>query len=201
MDLDQAPTTPKATEPDAMETDDAPKEETEEGKDTEKIAAEGQKKKAEREKVGYELDNLSRVLPAQLKYLTFPDPRYEPVKRVSSFPPATIISVLTQNQPTGGVVVVLDKQPEEPREVVELKASKEARQPPPPTETLQDRLQAAIGTAALQTPQRADARAALSAATGGAAAGAGVLTAVDEDEEGVEDAPVPDDFTYESDEE
>ncbi|KAJ5473269.1 hypothetical protein N7475_002835 [Penicillium sp. IBT 31633x] len=186
MDIDQAPTTPKATDqlPEAMETDEGPKEEEgEEGKETEKGAGEGLKKKVEREKVGYELDNMSRVLPAQLKYLTFPDPRYEPVKR-----------------PTGGVVVVLDKQPDEPREVVELKASKEARQPPPPTETLQDRLQAAIGTAALQTPQRADARAALSAATsGGAAAGAGVLTAVDEDEEGVEDAPVPNEFTYESD--
>lgn len=183
MDIDQAPTTPKATDQlDAMDTDDVAKEE-EEAKETEKGAAEVQKKKAEREKVGYELDNLSRVLPAQLKYLTFPDPRYEPVKR-----------------PTGGVVVVLDKQPDEPREVIELKASKEARQAPPPTETLQDRLQAAIGTAALQTPQRADARAALSAATsGGAAAGAGVLTAVDEDEEGVEDAPVPDEFSYESD--
>lgn len=108
-------------------------------------------------------------------------------------------SMLTKLQPTGGVVVVLDKQPDEPREVIELKASKEARQAPPPTETLQDRLQAAIGTAALQTPQRADARAALSAATSGAAAGAGVLTAVDEDEEGVEDAPVPDEFSYESD--
>ncbi|CDM26626.1 hypothetical protein DTO013E5_4666 [Penicillium roqueforti] len=185
MDIDQAPTTPKATDQllDTMDTDDAPKEEGEEGKETEKVAADVQKKKAEREKVGYELDNLSRVLPAQLKYLTFPDPRYEPVKR-----------------PTGGVVVVLDKQPDEPREVIELKASKEARQPPPPTETLQDRLQAAIGTAALQTPQRAGARAALSAATsGGAAAAAGVLTAVDEDEEGVEDAPVPRDFSYESD--
>ncbi|KAJ9491131.1 hypothetical protein VN97_g2107 [Penicillium thymicola] len=183
MDMDQAPTTPKATDQlDAMDTDDVAKEE-EEAKEAEKGAAEVLKKKAEREKVGYELDNLSRVLPAQLKYLTFPDPRYEPVKR-----------------PTGGVVVVLDKQPDEPREVIELKASKEARQAPPPTETLQDRLQAAIGTAALQTPQRADARAALSAATlGGAAAGAGVLTAVDEDEEGVEDAPVPDEFSYESD--
>ncbi|KAJ5308932.1 hypothetical protein PENANT_c013G11288 [Penicillium antarcticum] len=183
MDIDQTPTTPKVSDqlPDAMETEDS-KAEGEEGTETEK-AAEGQKKKAEREKVGYELDNLSRVLPAQLKYLTFPDPRYEPVKR-----------------PTGGVVVVLDKQPDEPREVVELKASKEARQPPPQTETLQDRLQAAIGTAALQTPQRADARAALSAATsGGAGAAAGVLTAVDEDEEGVEDAPCPDEFSYESD--
>ena len=52
----------------------------------EKGAGEGQKKKVERERVGYELDNMSRVLPAQLKYLTFPDPRYEPVKRVCSFP-------------------------------------------------------------------------------------------------------------------
>lgn len=98
-------------------------------------------------------------------------------------------------------MVVLDKQPDEPREVVELKASKETRQPAHPTETLQDRLQAAIGTAALQTPQRADARAALSGLTGGASAAAGVLTAEDEDDEGVEDAPLPDEFSYESDEE
>ena len=105
-------------------------------------------------------------------------------------------------QPTGGVVVVLDKQPDEPREIVELKASKETRQPAPQTETLQDRLQAAIGTAALQTPQRAAARAAMSSMTpaAGAAAAAGVLTAVDEDEEGVEDAPLPDEFAYESEE-
>lgn len=200
MDIDQAPTTPKATDQlDAMDTDDVAKEE-EEAKEAEKGAAEVLKKKAEREKVGYELDNLSRILPAQLKYLTFPDPRYEPVKRVCSFLFVPMNPMLTKLQPTGGVVVVLDKQPDEPREVIELKASKEARQGPPPTETLQDRLQAAIGTAALQTPQRADARAALSAATsGGAAAGAGVLTAVDEDEEGVEDAPVPDEFSYESD--
>ncbi|KAJ5096017.1 hypothetical protein NUU61_005373 [Penicillium alfredii] len=187
MDIDQTPTTPKVSDqlPEKMETEEgATKPEGEEGKEVEKGAGEGQKKKAEREKVGYELDNMSRVLPAQLKYLTFPDPRYEPVKR-----------------PTGGVVVVLDKQPDEPRETVELKASKESRQPAPPTETLQDRLQAAIGTAALQTPQRAGARAAVAAEpsrAAGAAAAAGVLTAVDEDEEGVEDAPLPDEFTYET---
>lgn len=81
MDVDQAPSTPKVSEqPEKMETDEgAAKAEEEEGKEAEK---EGQKKKVEREKVGYELDNMSRVLPAQLKYLTFPDPRYEPVKRV-----------------------------------------------------------------------------------------------------------------------
>jgi len=82
MDIDQTPTTPKVSDqlPEKMETDE--KVEGEEGKDGEKGAGESQKKKVEREKVGYELDNMSRVLPAQLKYLTFPDPRYEPVKRV-----------------------------------------------------------------------------------------------------------------------
>ncbi|KAL2013289.1 hypothetical protein VTN00DRAFT_814 [Thermoascus crustaceus] len=178
MDIDQTPTTPKVSTqlPEKMETD----EKAEEAKEAEKEgAAEGQKKKVEKEKVGYELENMSRVLPAQLKYLTFPDPRYEPVKR-----------------PTGGVVVVLDKKPEEPRETIELRASKEVKQAAAP-ETLQDRLQAAAaGAAALQTPQRGG-RTAVSGATGAAAA-AGVLTAVDEDEEGAEDAPVPGEFGYET---
>lgn len=84
MDVDQTPTTPKGQEmPEKMETDDGAAKPEEEGKEGEKEGEkEGQKKKVEREKVGYELDNMSRVLPAQLKYLTFPDPRYEPVKRV-----------------------------------------------------------------------------------------------------------------------
>jgi 26S proteasome regulatory subunit N2 len=97
MDIDQAPITPKATEPESMDTDEVAKEEEgDEAKETEKSTAEGQKKKAEREKVGYELDNLSRVLPAQLKYLTFPDPRYEPVKRVCSLSLPTKYAMLTQ---------------------------------------------------------------------------------------------------------
>jgi 26S proteasome regulatory subunit N2 len=41
------------------------------------------KKKVEREKAGYELSNMSRVLPAQLKYISFPGSRYVPVKKVS----------------------------------------------------------------------------------------------------------------------
>ncbi|XHG00819.1 hypothetical protein AWENTII_004234 [Aspergillus wentii] len=182
MDVDQTPTTPKVSEqlPEKMETDEGAAKE-EEAKEGEK--GEGQKKKVEREKVGYELENMSRVLPAQLKYLTFPDPRYEPVKR-----------------PTGGVVVVLDKTPEETRETIEMKASKEVKQAAA-AETLQDRLQAAIGAAAMQTPQRG-ARAPLGTAPNddaGAAAAAGVLMAVDEDEEGGEEAPVPEDFEYETD--
>ncbi|RHZ62779.1 proteasome regulatory particle base subunit RPN2 [Aspergillus thermomutatus] len=187
MDVDQTPTTPKVSDqlPEKMETDEGAEKGEEEAKEAEKGAGEGPKKKVEREKVGYELENMSRVLPAQLKYLTFPDPRYEPVKR-----------------PTGGVVVVLDKNPEEPRETIEMKASKETKQPAATAESLQDRLQAAIGAAALQTPQRDAGRMPLGAdptAAAGAAAAAGVLTAVDEDEEGGEEAPVPEEFEYESD--
>ncbi|EAW10315.1 proteasome regulatory particle base subunit RPN2 [Aspergillus clavatus NRRL 1] len=187
MDVDQTPTTPKVSDqlPEKMETDEGAEKE-EEAKEGEKGAGEGPKKKAEREKVGYELENMSRVLPALLKYLTFPDPRYEPVKR-----------------PTGGVVVVLDKNPEEPRETIEMKASKEVKAPAATAESLQDRLQAAIGAAALQTPQRGAGRTPLGAdptAAAGAAAAAGVLTAVDEDEDDGEEAPVPDEFNYETDE-
>lgn len=89
--------------------------------------------------------------------------------------------------------MVLDKQPEEPRETIEMKASKESKQPAPQADSLSDRLQAAIDAAAMQTPQR-PAR----GLEAGAAAAAGVLTAVDEDEEGDEDAPVPNEFQYET---
>ncbi|CRG90081.1 26S proteasome non-ATPase regulatory subunit 1 [Talaromyces islandicus] len=180
MDIDQTPTTPKVSDqlPEKMETDEGAVKEGDESKgaDKEEAPVEGQKKKVEKEKVGYELENMSRVLPAQLKYLTFPDPRYEPVKR-----------------PTGGVVVALDKKPDEERETIELRASKEVRQAAAPDtlQDLQDRLQAAAaGVSALETPQRG---------TSGAALAAGVLTAVDEDEEGAEDAPVPDEFSYDTD--
>ena len=94
---------------------------------------------------------------------------------------------------------MLDKQPEEARETIEMKASKEVRQPAP-QESLQDRLQAAIGAAGLQTPQRESGFGFGTEAAAGAGAGAAavVLTAVDEDEEGDEDAPVPNEFEYET---
>jgi 26S proteasome regulatory subunit N2 len=174
MDIDQpTPATPKMPTEDKMDTDenaikdDAPKE-----GEKDNTPAEGLKKKMDKEKVGYEIENMSRVLPAQLKYLTFPDLRYEPVKR-----------------PTGGVVLVIDTQPEAERETIELKASKVEAKPGPSATagaepTGQDR---ASEAAILQTPI---------AAGSGAAAAAGVLTAVDEDEEGAEEAPVPDEFEY-----
>ncbi|EEP77876.1 hypothetical protein UREG_02725 [Uncinocarpus reesii 1704] len=176
MDVDQTPTTPKQPD-DKMEVDESQPKAEDKDKAVEK-EAETPKRKAEKEKVGYELANMSRVLPAQLKHLTFPDPRYEPVKR-----------------PTGGVTVVLDKAPSEARETIELKASKDVRQAAAP-QTLQDRINAAIyGEGEPSTPQPAG----VSAAGSGAAAAAGVLTAVDEDEEGGEEAPVPDEFGYYTD--
>lgn len=175
MDVDQpAPSTPKMPVDDKMDTDEnAIKDdllkdgEAKEGEKDES-PAEGLKKKMEKEKVGYELENMSRVLPAQLKYLTFPDLRYEPVKR-----------------PTGGVILVIDTEPEAERETIELKASKVDTRPGPSAieQTPQDN---AIDAFAPQTP----------IAAGGAAAAAGVLTAVDEDEEGAEEAPVPEEFDY-----
>lgn len=81
MDVDQTPTTPKG--PEKMDVDETQNKDEEDSKAAEK-ETEPPKRKVEKEKVGYELANMSRVLPAQLKFLTFPDPRYEPVKRVSA---------------------------------------------------------------------------------------------------------------------
>jgi 26S proteasome regulatory subunit N2 len=168
MDVDQpTPATPKMPVDDKMETDEsAVKDDVPKEGEKDNAPAEALKKKLEKEKVGYEIENMSRVLPAQLKYLTFPDLRYEPVKR-----------------PTGGVILVIDTQPEAERETLELKASKvEAK--PAPESTGQQRGDAAPPP---HTPVSAGS---------GAAAAAGVLTAIDEDEEGGEEAPLPDEFEY-----
>ena len=134
--------------------------------------AEEKKKKIEKEKVGYEMSNMSRVLPAQLKYLSFPNSRWQPVKKPI----------------TGGVVVVLDTEEDEEREVMELKVSKIVVPPVRVAPTLG-------GLDAPVTPARGIGETAVGA---GAAAAAGVLTAVDEDEEGAEEAVVPAEFDYES---
>ena len=90
MDIDQTPTTPKTSGlADKMDTDEpAPKTEEEkddsaEKKDGEDAKDGGLKKRMEKEKVGCNLENMSRVLPAQRKFISFPDGRYEPVKKVS----------------------------------------------------------------------------------------------------------------------
>lgn len=117
MDIDHTPTTPKIdTVEDKMEMDDpAPEVEDKKENSSERIkrmsmykpdeedtprvnnSSEGLKKRMEREKVGYELENVSRVLPAQLKFISFPDGRYEPVKKVCasvSLPPTTQYSLM-----------------------------------------------------------------------------------------------------------
>ena len=174
MDIDQpVPGTPKTATEDKMETDEsAVKDDAAKDGEKDGAPAEGLKKKMEKEKVGYEMENMSRVLPAQLKYLTFPDLRYEPIKR-----------------PTGGVVLVIDAQPEAERQTIELKASKVEAKPGPSATSSAESMgeDRAIEAAAPQTPVSAGS---------GAAAAAGVLTAVDEDEEGAEEAPVPDEFEY-----
>ena len=92
MDIDQTPTTPKISAPagDKMDIDEESKDK--EAKTDEKKEGEGEKegatpaeiakKKLEKEKVGYDIENMSRVLPAQLKFINFPTGRYKPVKKV-----------------------------------------------------------------------------------------------------------------------
>ena len=93
MDIDQTPTTPKiSSTADKMDTDevavkeedkkDAGKDDSNEKEKERAPPAESLKKKMEDEKLGYELENMSRVLPAQLKFIGFPNGRYEPIKKV-----------------------------------------------------------------------------------------------------------------------
>lgn len=86
MDIDQAPTTPKPDDGEKMDTDDNVIDTSKTGDDKDKEGEkENIKKRIEKEKVGYELGNMSRVLPGQIKYISFPtDGRYQPVKKVSS---------------------------------------------------------------------------------------------------------------------
>ena len=92
-------------------------------------------------------------------------------------------------QPTGGPILLFDEDPDEPKSLLELKKK---TAPPAPAPT------AAANGASL--PVDSD-LANVAAPLGGAAAAAGVLTAVDEDEEGGEEAPVPDAFEVDDEEE
>lgn len=97
MDVDQ-PSTPKVSEDDKMDVDeDAKKDAKAEGDESSAPAAETSKKKVEKEKVGYELENMSRVLPGQIKYISFPEERYVPVKKVCFRPDSRAHNVYTCN--------------------------------------------------------------------------------------------------------
>jgi 26S proteasome regulatory subunit N2 len=182
MDIDQTPTTPKITAPaaDKMDVDEENKDgetKSEEKKDeAEKenaSPAEIAKKKLEKEKVGYDIENMSRVVPAQLKFISFPAGRYKPVKK-----------------PTGGVILLIDTQPEEEKVLIEEKLKKASIEKAAAPTTLED-----MRNESFNLRRQAEGE----AVGGGAAAAAAVLTAVDEDEEGGEEAECPRGFDYFSD--
>ncbi|KAG0645692.1 26S proteasome regulatory subunit rpn2 [Hyphodiscus hymeniophilus] len=189
MDIDQTPTTPKISAPaatDKMEVDEdtskdkdakADDKKESEGEKEGATAAEIAKKKLEKEKVGYDIENMSRVLPAQLKFINFPAGRYKPVKK-----------------PTGGVILLIDSEPEAEKVLIEEKLKKATVEKAAAPTTLED-----MRNESFNLRRQADAQGEASGA--GAAAAAGVLTAVDEDEEGGEEADVPHEFEYFSDNE
>jgi 26S proteasome regulatory subunit N2 len=184
MDIDQTPTTPKITAPaaDKMDVDEENKDgetKSEEKKDeAEKenaSPAEIAKKKLEKEKVGYDIENMSRVVPAQLKFISFPAGRYKPVKKLKK---------------PGGVILLIDTQPEEEKVLIEEKLKKASIEKAAAPTTLED-----MRNESFNLRRQAEGE----AVGGGAAAAAAVLTAVDEDEEGGEEAECPRGFDYFSD--
>jgi 26S proteasome regulatory subunit N2 len=175
MDIDQAPTTPKV----APEDDDEDKMDTDDKKDDKEQSegpqsAESSKKKVEKEKVGYELGNMSRVLLPQVKYISFPGERYVPVKKVR-FPAGThLYNRLTCRQPTLGVILLEDTKPSEAKSLLELKVKKAAPAPTP----------GAAGSSGAQAPSTPPAAATVND------------NLVDG---GADEASLPGDFEYESD--
>ncbi|OTB02707.1 hypothetical protein M426DRAFT_322460 [Hypoxylon sp. CI-4A] len=143
------------------------------------------KKKSEKEKPGYDIENMSRVLPGQLKYISLAKGRYWPVKLVRPGP-----------LPTGGPILLHDMQPEKEKALVEEKLKVVTTEKAPVAglggqnrnpRTVEEALLSRLGRDPLTTPSRS-----------GAAAAAGVLTAIDEDGEGDEEAEVPQDFEYDT---
>lgn len=209
MDIDSAP--PKNVG-DKMDVDEEKKTEEakdkKEGQEKEAAASTDTKKKPEKEKVGYEIENMTRVLPGQLKYISFPAGRYKPVKK-----------------PTGGPLLLHDTQPDEEKSLLEEKLKKVTTERAPVVgqqatrggrsdqrRSLLDGLvdptrpgsnSAMIGQL-LRNQSRGFAHLGAEPQTpgnvgSGAAAAAGVLTAVDEDNEGDEEAKTPREFEYFSD--
>lgn len=102
-----------------------------------------------------------------------------------------LVNFANFNQFSGGVIVMTDSKPGETKSLIELKARKTVASPAPMT--------AAQAGASTDTVMR-DAGLSALLGSGGALAGAGVLNAVDEDEDG-EEAPVPNPFDVEDEEE
>lgn len=100
--------------------------------------------------------------------------------------------LLIMSKPTGGVILLIDTKPEEEKILIEEKLKKASVEKAAAPTTLED-----MRNESFSLRRQADAAGEAS----GAAVAAGVLTAVDEDEEGAEEAEVPQDFEYFSDNE
>ncbi|KAI0204373.1 armadillo-type protein [Astrocystis sublimbata] len=194
MDVDPGVTPTAAAGDDKMDVDDQakPSDDNREKKEQTSLQAEKEasaslesKKKAEKEKPGYDIDNMTRVLPGQLKYISLAKGRYWPVKLVRPGP-----------LPTGGPLLLHDTQPDKEKSLIEEKLKKVATEKAPVagaasaqgrTMRIEEAILSRLGQNAPVTPSRNQS---------GAAAAAGVLTAVDEDAEGDEEAPTPQEFEY-----
>lgn len=224
MDVDPAP----AKTGDKMDVDDDKAKETtgkeqKEGDEKETASGAETKKKPEKEKVGFEMENMSRVLPGQLKFISFPTGRYKPVKKVWNSKQTHSVCLLTVSQPTGGPLLLDDTQPEESKSLLEEKLKKVTIERAPVAgqqssrggaggrgggrsllDGLVDPSRVSTGNPVMDQLLRSQGRSPFNLMdpqtpgneTSGASAAAGVLTAVDEDGEGDEEAPKPDDFDY-----
>ncbi len=94
------------------------------------------------------------------------------------------------------MILLVDAQPNEEKVLIEEKLKKASIEKAPAPATLED-----MRNESFNLRRRADAQGEASGAYAGAAAAAGVLTAVDEDEDGGEEADVPREFEYFSDNE
>lgn len=198
MDIDSTPTAAKggaggAGSGDKMDvdepkkSDDAKKESSAPPADKESTPSTENKKKSE--KAGYELENMSRVLPAQLKYISPIKGRYWPVKLVRPGP-----------LPSGGPLLLHDTQPDQAKALIEEKLKQVSTDKAPVPGTAGSSQGGRIGQLSQQRQQLRDALLQSAAvASSGAAAAAGVLMAIDEDQEGDEEAPCPNEFEYETD--
>ena len=117
-----------------METDETPaKETTEDAAATSEETAPTKKKP---EPTSESLPNLSRVVPAQMPYISFSSSsRYTPVRALvasssqptkSSASPALILESIVESASGagGGILVLKDNKPDEPVELVEEKAKR-----------------------------------------------------------------------------
>jgi 26S proteasome regulatory subunit N2 len=99
-----------------------------------------------REPPSEKLPNFSRVTPAQMNHISFPsDARYQPVRSLSPPTPSGggARDYMNLYAGGGGILLVVDRQPEEKDDLIELEEADVAMEDPgndiaPPTPMLED---------------------------------------------------------------